>query len=100
MTLTIHHLQVSQSERLVWLCEELNIDYTLEIHQRAPIFSPESLKKLHPMLAAPIIVDSNVSPPLTLAESGACAEYISVKYGKSQFILPPDHPNYADYLYW
>ena len=40
MPLTVHHLQVSQSERIPWLCEELQIPYTLTLHQRTPIFSP------------------------------------------------------------
>lgn len=100
MSLTVHHLQVSQSERIPWLCEELGIDYELILHKRSPVQSPPSLVALHDMKAAPVIVDTTVSPPVTLAESGACAEYIAVKHGQSQFILPPSHPNYADYLYW
>ena len=96
MTLVIHHLQTSQSERLTWLCEELQIPYTLNLHQRDPIFSPASIKALHPLGQAPIIQDG----PLTLAESGACVEYIIHKYGNGRFALPPSHPDYADYLYW
>ncbi|KAF2227522.1 glutathione S-transferase [Elsinoe ampelina] len=96
MTLTIHHLQVSQSDRLVWLCEELSIPYTLVLHQRSPIFSPPSLYKLHPLGAAPIIQDG----PITLAESAACAEYIIHKHGDGRLALPPSDPEYATYLYW
>jgi glutathione S-transferase len=43
--LTVHHLQVSQSERIVWLCEELSLDYELKIYQRNPenMMAPENL---------------------------------------------------------
>lgn len=95
-TLTVHHLQVSQSERIVWLCEELQIAYNLVLHQRAPLFSPDSIKALHPLGAAPIIQDG----PLTLAESAACAEYIIHVHGGGRLALPPTDPAYADYLYW
>ena len=96
MALTIHHLQVSQSERLPWLCEELHIPYTLVLHQRAPIFSPQSIKDLHPLGQAPVIQDGS----LTLAESAACVEYVIHVHGKGKLALPPSHKDYADYLYW
>lgn len=89
-------MQVSQSERLVWLCEELQIPYKLVLHQRDPLFSPESIKKLSPLGQAPVIQDGD----LTLAESAACVEYIIHKHGNGKFALPPSHKNYADYLYW
>lgn len=96
MSLTVHHLQFSQSERLPWLCEELQIPYTLTIHQRDPIFSPQSIYDLNPLGQAPVIQDRD----LTLAESGACAEYIIHKHGGGRLALPPSHKSYADYLYW
>lgn len=96
MSLTIHHLQVSQSERLVWLCEELGIQYTLELHQRAPVFSPQSIKDLSPLGQAPVIQDGD----LTLFESAACVEYIIHVHGNGRLALPPSHKNYADYIYW
>jgi glutathione S-transferase len=96
MSLTVHHLQVSQSERIPWLCEELNIPYKLVLHQRDPVFSPQSIKDLNPIGQAPVIQDGH----LTLAESAACTEYIINKYGNGKLALPPAHKNYADYLYW
>ncbi|KAF1980950.1 putative glutathione S-transferase [Aulographum hederae CBS 113979] len=96
MTLTVHHLQVGQSERIVWLCEELGIPYTLKLHQRDPVFSPQSIKDLNPLGQAPVIQDGD----LTLCESAACVEYIIHKHGNGRLALPPDHKNYADYLYW
>ena len=100
MPLTIHHLRVSQSERLPWLCEELEIPYTLTIHERAPIFSPQSIKDLNPLGSAPVIQDSNENGNLTLFESAACIEYIIHKHGNGRLALPPSHKNYADYLFW
>ncbi|KAL1305884.1 hypothetical protein AAFC00_004031 [Neodothiora populina] len=94
--LTVHHLQVSQSERLVWLCEELNIPYDLKIHKRDPIFSPQSIKDLHALGTAPIIQDGD----LTLSETAACAEWIMYKHGNGRLALPPNHANYADYLFF
>ena len=96
MSLTIHHLQASQSERLPWLCEELQIPYTLTLHQRAPIFSPQSIRDLNPLGQAPVIQDGD----LTLAESAACVEYIIHRHGSGKLALPPSHNDYADYLYW
>ncbi|OCK79153.1 glutathione S-transferase [Lepidopterella palustris CBS 459.81] len=96
--LTVYHLQRSQSERIVWLCEELGIPYELKIYARDPqtLLAPTEYKKLHPMGSAPVITDGSV----TLAESCAITEYILTKYGGSALRLSPDVPNYASYLYW
>ncbi|KAI0405160.1 glutathione S-transferase [Xylaria palmicola] len=96
MTLIVHHLDVSQSDRVVWLCEELGIDYELKKYDRSPYLAPPELKALHPLGAAPVIEDGDVK----IAESGACVEYIAQTYGKGRFIIPPGHKDYADYLYW
>lgn len=96
MTLIVHHLHVSQSERIPWLCKELEIDYKLKIYTRAPILAPPEYKALHPMGAAPVIQNGNV----TLAESCAYIEYICHKYGNGRLFLKPTHPDYADFLYW
>ena len=94
--LTVHHLGLSQSERIVWLCEELGLEYELKLYKRSPILAPPELKALHPLGTAPIITDGDV----VLAESGAVVEYILAKYGKGQLQLKPDDRNYADYLFW
>ncbi|KAH7148208.1 glutathione s-transferase [Dactylonectria macrodidyma] len=96
MPLTIHHLHVSQSERLPWLCEELGIDYELKTYKRAPVLAPPEYKALHPMGTAPVIQDGD----LTLAESCACIEYICHKYGEGRLFLHHTHPAYADFLLW
>jgi glutathione S-transferase len=96
--LTIHHLGHSQSERIVWLCEELDVPYELRLHKRDPvtILSPPALEALHPIGAAPVIEDDGI----LLAESAAIAEYIIVKHGGGRLRLGPDHADFASYLYW
>ena len=96
--LTIHHLGLSQSERIIWLCEELGLPYDLKLYQRDPVtrLSPPALRALHPLGAAPVIEDDG----LLLAESAAIAEYIMVRYGNGRLQLAPDHPDFAAYLYW
>lgn len=96
--LTVHHLGKSQSERIIWLCEELGLPYELKHYKRDPvtILAPPELKALHPMQAAPLIEDDG----LLLAESGAIMDYILAKYGNGRLVLGPDHPDFAQYLYW
>lgn len=96
--LKIHHLGHSQSERIVWLCEELAIDYQLEKHTRDPItrLSPPSLKALHPLGAAPLIELDG----LQLAESAAIVEFLLARFGAGRLQHRPDHPDFAAYLYW
>ena len=96
--LTIHHLGKSQSERIVWLCEELGLPFTLQHYTRDAVtmLSPPALKALHPLGAAPVIVDGD----LVLAESGAIVDYILAKYGDGRLVLGPYHPDFAQYLYW
>lgn len=96
--LTVHHLGKSQSERIVWLCEELGIPYALKRYTRDPvtILAPPELKALHPIGAAPLIEDDGV----LLAESAAIMEYIIARHGGGRLALPPDHADYPHYLYW
>jgi glutathione S-transferase len=96
--LKIHHLGHSQSERVIWLCEELGLPYEVQHHTRdaTTFLSPPELKALHPLGAAPLIEDGD----LLLAESAAIVEYIIVKHGAGRLKPGPDHPDYADFLYW
>ncbi|KAK5121177.1 hypothetical protein LTR85_005661 [Meristemomyces frigidus] len=96
MVVTVHHLGVSQSERIVWLCEEMGLDYELKTYKRSPLLSPPKYLALHPLGAAPVIQDGDI----TLAESGACVEYITEVHGSGKFTIKPREKNYADYLYW
>ncbi len=94
----VHHLGKSQSERIVWLCEELGIPYDLRVYDRDPVtrLAPAEYKALHPMGAAPVITDGD----LVLAESGAIIEYIVAKHGKGRLTLASDHPDFAQFLFW
>lgn len=95
--LTVHHLGVSQSERVVWLCEELGLNYELKLYKREPTGAgPPAYKALHPAGGAPIITDGS----LTLPESGAAIEYIAHKHGGGRLIVAPSDPNWPHYLYW
>jgi glutathione S-transferase len=96
--LKIHHLGHSQSERIVWLCEELGVPYELEKYTRDPVtrLSPPELKALHPLGAAPLIEADG----MWLAESAAIVEYILARYGRGRLQHGPDHPDFASYLYW
>ncbi|MDP3495258.1 MAG: glutathione S-transferase family protein [Hyphomonadaceae bacterium] len=96
--LTVHHLGISQSERIVWLCEELGIDYELKRYARRtdrPL-APDDYKALHPMGIAPVITDGE----LVLGESGAICEYICARYGGGRLTPGPDDPDFADHLFW
>jgi glutathione S-transferase len=95
--LTVHHLGRSQSERIVWLCEELQIPYELKRYDRLPTGAgPPEYKALHPQGSAPIITDG----PFAMAESGAITDYIIETYGGGRLKPKPSDPGYADYLYW
>lgn len=102
MTITVHHLGISQSERIVWLLEELGIDYKLILHTRDPVLAPKSLEEIpgNRTGKSPFIVDDTVSPPIGLNESGAICDYIIGMYGNGRFQIEPGQPNYAEYLYW
>lgn len=96
--LTVHHLGISQSERIVWLCEELELDYTLKRYDRRADnrLAPDEYKALHPMGIAPVITDGE----LVLGESGAICEYICALHGDGRLVPRADDPDYADHLFW
>ena len=96
--ITVHHLGMSQSERIVWLCEELAVPYTLRRYDRDPAtrLAPADYRALNPMGIAPVITDGD----LVLGESGAILEYVIAKYGDGRLAVGPDKPNFADYLFW
>ncbi|TMH57019.1 MAG: glutathione S-transferase [Betaproteobacteria bacterium] len=95
--ITIYHLETSRSERIVWLMEELGLQYKLEIHPREPTgAAPAPLKTIHPLGKAPAIRDGDV----VLAESGAIVDYIVHRRAQGRLALRPDDPAYARYIYW
>jgi glutathione S-transferase len=95
--ITIHHLGVSQSDRVVWLMEELELPYELKWYNRgADFLAPEEYRALHPIGTAPVIEDGD----LVMAESTAIVEYISQRYGGGCLSVGVDDPAYPHYLFW
>ena len=97
--LTVHHLGISQSERIVWLCEELGLAYELKRYERRADnrLAPDEYKALHPMGIAPVIEDGDV----VLGESGAICDYLTGKYGRGSTLAPgPDDADFAEHLFW
>jgi glutathione S-transferase len=96
--LTVHHLGLSQSERIVWLCEELELDYELRRYERRADnrLAPRDYKALHPMGIAPVITDGD----LVLSESGAICDYVCARYGRGRLVPGQTDPDFADHLFW
>lgn len=95
--LTIYHLNASRSTRVIWLAEELELTYTLEIFEREANYgAPASYKALHPLARAPLIRDGDV----TLGESGAIIDYLITRYGGGKLMPKPDSADYPNYIYW
>ena len=95
--LTIYHLSQSRSERIVWLAEELGLEYRLELFQReANGAAPAAMKALHALGKAPVIRDGDT----LLAESGAIVEYIVQRHGAGRLAIAPRAPAYSHYVYW
>lgn len=98
--ITLHHLNNSRSQRIVWLLEELGASYKIVPHQRNPEtqLAPASLKAVHPLGKSPVITDD--SNQLTLAESGAIIEYLTATYGDFSWQLAPQDNLYWQYRFW
>jgi len=95
--LIIHHLGVSQSDRIVWLMVELGLPYELVWHRRGPDgLAPASYLALHPAATAPVVQDGD----RMLCESAAIVEYVCHKYAGGRLTVRPDQPNHYDYVYW
>ncbi len=96
--LTVHHLNNSRSHRIVWLCEELGIDYQLVKHQRDPVTqrSPESLNKVHPLGKAPTIEHNGQF----IVESEAVIEYICNVIAGGRLSVAPASADYGSYQQW
>ncbi len=98
--ITVHHLNNSRSQRILWLLEELGAPYTVQYHQRDPVtqLAPDSLKAVHPLGKSPVLQDSERN--LTLAESGAIIEYLVSRFGDYNWQLAEDSEHYWHYRFW
>ena len=95
--LTVHHLNNSRSQRVLWLLEELGVPYEIVRYQRQPdMRAPKELRAIHPLGKSPVITDNGN----TVAESGAIVEYLIDTYGNGRLIPPPKTPERLRYTYW
>jgi len=96
--LTLHHLENSRSQRILWLLEELGVDYDVERYARDPQTSlaPASLKAVHPLGKSPVITDSDT----VVAESGAIIEYLVDKYDDGSLGPGTADKDVRAYRYW
>src|SRR5690606_35968575 len=100
--LTVHHLDNSRSQRVLWLLEELELPYRVVHHSRDPktLLAPAALRAVHPLGKAPVLVDDNQA----LAESGAILEYLVERYDTAHAVSPPPVPAMGPerllYRYW
>jgi glutathione S-transferase len=96
--IVVHHLNNSRSQRIVWLLEELGLPYRIEAYRRdaKTNLAPPELRAVHPLGKAPVIQDGE----LTLAESGAIAEYLLERYGEGRLAPPRGTPEHVRYLHW
>lgn len=95
--LTIFHLKNSRSTRIIWLAEELGLEYQLEVFEReANYAAPAAYRALHPLARAPLIRDGD----MTLGESGAIIDYLITRYGGGRLMPKPESDDYGNYLYW
>ena len=96
--LTVHHLNNSRSQRVLWLLEELGVPYEIHKYERDPktMMAPPELEKIHPLGKSPVVTDDG----LVIAESGAILEYIVDKYGQGRLAPKPGTPEHVRYRYY
>jgi glutathione S-transferase len=96
--ITVHHLNDSRSQRILWLLEELGVPYELKHYQRNEHtrLAPPELKVIHPLGKSPVITDDG----RVIIESGAIIDYIIRHYGGGRLQPDPATPAYNDYMQW
>ena len=102
--ITVHHLNNSRSQRILWMLEELNLEYEIIGYERdvKTFQGPESLRNIHPLGKSPVITDDSIGEQILIAESGAIVEYLLQNYGKNSSLIIPETGSQQerDYLYW
>ena len=96
--ITVHHLNNSRSQRILWMLEELGLPYEVKRYQRdaKTMLAPPELRAVHPLGKSPVISDG----ALTLAESGAIVDYLAGKYGGGRLLPAQGTPERLRYAYW
>jgi glutathione S-transferase len=94
----LHHLNQSRSKRIIWLLEELDIDYEIIAYQRNSdtFLAPDELKNIHPLGKSPVIEDKGK----VIAESGAITDYLITQYGNGQFSPDKQSDEFIEYQQW
>lgn len=95
--LTVHHLNNSRSQRILWLLEELGVPYEIVRYQRDAVTSlaPPELKAIHPLGKSPVVTDGDE----VLAESGMIIDVLARRAG-SDLAVAVDSPDYPAYAHW
>ena len=96
--ITVHHLNNSRSQRILWLLEELGLEYEIKRYERdkTSMRAPASLRAIHPLGKSPVITEGK----LTIAESGAIVEYLVEHHGKGQLLPASGTADRLHYTYW
>ena len=96
--ITVHHLNNSRSQRVLWLLEELGVEYAVKRYERdaATMLAPPEFRAVHPLGKSPVITDGDK----TIAETGAIVEYIIETYGNGRMIPASGTPERLRYVYW
>lgn len=96
--IVVHHLNNSRSQRVLWMLEELGLEYEVKRYQRdaKTMLAPPELREVHPLGKSPVITDGL----FTLAESGAILEYLAERYGEGRFVPGAGTPERLRYGYW
>ena len=102
--IVVHHLNNSRSQRVLWLLEELGVEYRVQRYQRdaKSMLAPAALRSVHPLGKSPAITDDTLpAGEQTVAESGAIVEYLVDRYGQGSGLKPADGtPERRRYTYW
>ena len=96
--ITVHHLNNSRSQRVLWLLEELGVPYEIKKYERdaQTMLAPPELRKVHPLGKSPVITDGDT----TVAESGAIIEYLLERYGNGRLEPAAGTPERLRFVYW
>lgn len=93
----IYHVPNTRGIRVIWLCEELNIPYTVQLIDFSPEYrATNEWRALNPVGKVPVLTDGDI----TIFESGAMMDYLLGRYGDTRLRPPPSHPDYPYYLQW
>lgn len=95
----VHHLAQSRSHRILWMLEELGLEYDIELYERNPrtLLAPPALRKLHPLGKSPLVT---LEDGTVLAESGAILECLAALHPEAALAVKPGEEGWRDYLYW